>query len=592
MGQDQTSSSRGFLVWVETSLRKVFKDKALVKVGGETQAFISAARGEYESFQVVVSPREGGDLKNVEVEVSDLSSESGSYSIPRRCVEAYLVGYIQNREAGYPVEHVGLWPDPLMPLKPFNVKDGEVQPVWVTVYVPRDAREGLYKGTVTIRPQGLGERMVTVKLRVWGFSLPSTPHLKTAFGFTTLDHGSAFRRFYPAERFNQKEIIKRFLSVLRRHGVNILWYGYVTTRDPYLLRVVKDGGVWRYDFTEVEELLEFIVSEGFSFNIFAPTYWYEASGLFALNPLLKEFDYLGDKVYSSEEFELVVRQLLESYVDYLRKRGWLDRAICYISDEPRRERDFIHAKRIAHLVKEVSPTLKTVIASGYIIPSVAGEDVDVWCVHLGCFEEGRRLIEERRAEGDEIWWYVSNSPNYPYPTLFLDFPAVSHRIIFWMAWKYGVKGFGYWNTTYWHDGQLTDNFREDPEERWPKGPWNPLFNAKTPANGCGQLIYPGPDGPIVSIRLSIVRDGIEDYEYLYQLNKRVEMLREAMQRSPDRDLKALMSRARRTLDRIDELVRSTAEYEKNPDKIYKVRNEVAELIEEINNTLEIREPYL
>ena len=37
------------------------------------------------------------------------------------------------------------------------------------------------------------------------------------------------------------------------------------------------------------------------------------------------------------------------------------------------------------------------------------------------------------------------------------------------------------------------------------------------AQGDGLLIYPGPDGPIASIRLANIRDGVEDYEYLHAL---------------------------------------------------------------------------
>jgi len=35
--------------------------------------------------------------------------------------------------------------------------------------------------------------------------------------------------------------------------------------------------------------------------------------------------------------------------------------------------------------------------------------------------------------------------------------------------------------------------------------------------GDGVLLYPGPNGPIGSIRLANIRDGLEDYEYLWLL---------------------------------------------------------------------------
>jgi hypothetical protein len=38
-------------------------------------------------------------------------------------------------------------------------------------------------------------------------------------------------------------------------------------------------------------------------------------------------------------------------------------------------------------------------------------------------------------------------------------------------------------------------------------------------NGDGMLIYPGKNGPLPSIRLKMIRDGLEDYEYLTLLKK-------------------------------------------------------------------------
>ncbi len=40
-----------------------------------------------------------------------------------------------------------------------------------------------------------------------------------------------------------------------------------------------------------------------------------------------------------------------------------------------------------------------------------------------------------------------------------------------------------------------------------------------PQAGDGCLIYPLPDGPVGSIRLENIRDGIEDYDYLALLTR-------------------------------------------------------------------------
>ena len=52
------------------------------------------------------------------------------------------------------------------------------------------------------------------------------------------------------------------------------------------------------------------------------------------------------------------------------------------------------------------------------------------------------------------------------------------------------------------------NFTEQGEN-----PWFDQLDV-TPCNGDGFLMYPSPKGPVSSIRLEAIRDGVEDYDYL------------------------------------------------------------------------------
>jgi hypothetical protein len=79
---------------------------------------------------------------------------------------------------------------------------------------------------------------------------------------------------------------------------------------------------------------------------------------------------------------------------------------------------------------------------------------------------------------------------------------VQFRAPFWVSWHYGVKGFLYWSSIYWGKGQdpwTTPHFRD---QYW----------------GEGMLLYPGKDaglsGPVPSIRLKLIREALEDFEYM------------------------------------------------------------------------------
>ncbi len=90
-------------------------------------------------------------------------------------------------------------------------------------------------------------------------------------------------------------------------------------------------------------------------------------------------------------------------------------------------------------------------------------------------------------------------------------------MLFWQAWDNNVTGFLYWTVNWWI------NIR-NIKPMYPEGP---IQFSKTGKilhnNGDGLLVWPGPDmTPYPSLRLEIIRDGIDDYEYLALLRRRID----------------------------------------------------------------------
>jgi hypothetical protein len=117
----------------------------------------------------------------------------------------------------------------------------------------------------------------------------------------------------------------------------------------------------------------------------------------------------------------------------------------------------------------------------------------------------RSKVYERQRRGEEIWWYQASWPKPPFPTLFIDSDGIEPRIIFWQKWLNHVSGLLYWGGARW--GEVDPwNDAATRKARWPN-----LY-------GDGYLVYPGKpagvDGPVSSIRLENIRDGIEDHAYL------------------------------------------------------------------------------
>jgi len=146
------------------TMEKVFRDEPWNRPAAERLA-IEAAKGEVEGIQLVVAAVGKEDLRSVTLEVSDLAGEAGA-AIGRANVSWNPVGYVETEKPNYPVRKVGWWPDPLLPPAAFDVKSGQVQPVWLAVRVPADARAGLYRGQVTLRLAGGQEHRVPLEVRV------------------------------------------------------------------------------------------------------------------------------------------------------------------------------------------------------------------------------------------------------------------------------------------------------------------------------------------------------------------------------------------------------------------------------------------
>jgi hypothetical protein len=108
---------------------------------------------------------------------------------------------------------------------------------------------------------------------------------------------------------------------------------------------------------------------------------------------------------------------------------------------------------------------------------------------------------------------VGEAPTFAgWPSYMVDVDPVANRIMPWLAFQYGIDGELYYNTV--------EAFNDEKKSAWDD---QHLHGG----NGDGTLFYPGtPDRiggrthiPIESVRLKLIREGLEDYEYLTLLAK-------------------------------------------------------------------------
>ena len=186
-------------VWVVPSLERVGQTDS---PASQTQAELWAARGESESFQIVVQAS-GSNLTISNVEVSDLTGPSGQI-ISKSNLTLYREYYVYiassnaspNWQGSNQPLGPGWYPDGLIPLVnpttgavlsgaqltavPYTLAANRNQPFWVDVFVPRTAAPGLYTGTYTVMTNQ-GSMSGPIALNVWNFTLPLAPALRSSF---------------------------------------------------------------------------------------------------------------------------------------------------------------------------------------------------------------------------------------------------------------------------------------------------------------------------------------------------------------------------------------------------------------------------
>jgi hypothetical protein len=217
--------------------------------------------------------------------------------------------------------------------------------------------------------------------------------------------------------------------------------------------------------------------------------------------------------------------------EHLREKGWLDKAYVYWFDEPD-PKDYEFVMNGFAKLKTAAPDISRMLTEQVENALIGGPNI--WCPVT--YNYKHEPAEQRRQHGEKFWWYVCTGPKAPYCTLFIDHPGTELRVWLWQSWKNKIDGILVWETNYWTssaaypDPEHPQNPYEDPMG-WVSGYSTGKGIKKPWGNGDGRFIYPPEaaadshpptpilEGPVDSIRWEMLRDGIEDYEYLAILSR-------------------------------------------------------------------------
>jgi len=132
------------------------------------------ARGEYVSYQLCIEKLGAEALAGVKVAPQGLKGPDGA-AIGAGEIELFKNWYARNGgnqwqpAYGVPMEHGAAFdiPDPGR-----SLPAQQNQTIYVDLYIPKDARPGAYRGTVTVEASGVEAAVIPVQLEVFDFALP------------------------------------------------------------------------------------------------------------------------------------------------------------------------------------------------------------------------------------------------------------------------------------------------------------------------------------------------------------------------------------------------------------------------------------
>jgi hypothetical protein len=467
---------------------------------------ISAARNEWESFQVLI--RSTSPVRGVTMVPADLVGPDGSH-LPASAARIYRQHQLEITKASPRNKDFkpGWYPDALIPSRhpltrapltgarfsaaPFDLPSNQTHGFLIDLHIPADARPGNYHGVYRVKGAGKDGIEIPITLTVWDFVLPATPTLQTAFG----SPAERMRAYYRRRASKGLDQGPANWDALEEQCAQLMSEHYINATPARLPRpVAQPDGSFQVPPEQVTALREFIDR-------------YHLNAIQLPHP---------DSVVKDPEGERH------------RLRAWLtawDRAIeatgrpsvvfyFYLLDEPNDQAAYEYVRTWGRAIREAGTRVKVLVVEQPQTQDskwgVLHGVVDIWCPLFCLFEP--EPAAQRQALGETVWTYTALCQGATMtPWWQTDFPLLHYRVPSWIAWRYRIRGLLYWGgMSYWND--VADPWIDPGTYHPEKSRGGPIYN------GEGSLVCParavGYEGIVPSLRLKALRDSIEDYEYL------------------------------------------------------------------------------
>lgn len=157
--------------------------------------------------------------------------------------------------------------------QPFGGVAGAIQPVWLIVSVPREAKSGTYKGDVTISAGGSSPIKTTLELRVVSdWACPDPGRFTTYVGMLESPDSLALQYNVPLWSDEHWQRVDRMMELLAQVGNREVFIPLITKtmlgNEQSMVRWVKQAdGTYKHDFTVAEKYLDLAVRHKWNISV-------------------------------------------------------------------------------------------------------------------------------------------------------------------------------------------------------------------------------------------------------------------------------------------------------------------------------------
>lgn len=509
-------------VWSAPSTVKIDQKDTGYTPKGNAELIFNTVKNEYESHQLLITAT--ADVGSYYLESADLSS--GDNILTKDHFTVYMEKYVKIAEAAYGQY---IHPDALIPIDAamtageLTIANGDNAAFWVTVHIPAETPAGVYEGTFKLSVEN-ASMDIPVRVTVNDYTLSDITNGRTLFSWR-------YDRVGAGELDSSIEMMETYYEFFLDYGISLQSLP-LESQTP-------------------EEIIDTLIK------------YYDRLTSYTIQNKPGEVPGGGTIAEQTKEMIYAVASISGP------ERNYFDKAMLYVVDEPYLPDDSKRQYTI-HMIGEVDKMLQSCVdtiaadttgkydtfktienweesileipnimplvyeSASYLVQFSDTEDAQTILKSLNTVcpifdiyndqlaEKLLKLCEEYGIEN--IWWYGCVGPKAPYGNYHIgDDNLLGARTYSWVQAKYGIEGNLYWDAAaYTDENPMYYNQYVNMYEVPFRG-----THAGFPA-GDGCLAYPGAAygvyGPLPSVRLMAIRDGMEELEMLLALEKQYEAL--------------------------------------------------------------------